>query len=207
MNSDQYQGQFNGSVNQGYRLDWVSGYAVGGVAFLRGPLAQRVDERRRRVPPSTPGSPCLREPAVDPRAVNRRRRRTSGWYSRRDTGTRTPASKAPVTPDSVFRIASISKPITAVAIMELVEAGKLNLRQPRSSAPAPILGTTYGTRPYAANVKQITVHRARVAHERVVQRWRRSDVHEPFHEPGAIDWLGARQSRRSRTPPAPRTNI
>ena len=36
-------------------------------------------------------------------------------------------SPAPVAPDSLFRIASISKPFTAVAILKLVEQGKLNL--------------------------------------------------------------------------------
>ncbi len=33
----------------------------------------------------------------------------------------------PVQPDSLFRIASISKPLTAVAVLQLVERGKLNL--------------------------------------------------------------------------------
>ncbi len=36
-------------------------------------------------------------------------------------------AKTPVQPDSLFRIASISKPITAAAIMQLVERGKLKL--------------------------------------------------------------------------------
>jgi CubicO group peptidase (beta-lactamase class C family) len=35
--------------------------------------------------------------------------------------------KLPVEPDSIFRIASISKPFTAVAVMQLVEQGKLKL--------------------------------------------------------------------------------
>ena len=35
--------------------------------------------------------------------------------------------KDPVLPDSLFRVASISKPITAVAILQLVEAGQLDL--------------------------------------------------------------------------------
>ncbi len=35
--------------------------------------------------------------------------------------------RAPVQPDSLFRIASISKPITAVAVLQLVERGKLSL--------------------------------------------------------------------------------
>src|SRR5436190_2492309 len=35
--------------------------------------------------------------------------------------------KIPVKPDSLFRIASVSKPITAVAVLNLVEEGKLDL--------------------------------------------------------------------------------
>src|SRR5262249_37411195 len=38
--------------------------------------------------------------------------------------------KLAVKPESLFRIASISKPITAVAILRLVEAGKLDLDAP-----------------------------------------------------------------------------
>jgi CubicO group peptidase (beta-lactamase class C family)/dihydroorotase-like cyclic amidohydrolase len=37
------------------------------------------------------------------------------------------ATRQPVTPESLFRIASISKPVTATAIMQLVEQNKLNL--------------------------------------------------------------------------------
>src|SRR5262245_28633773 len=35
--------------------------------------------------------------------------------------------KIPVRPDALFRIASISKPITAVAVLQLVEQGRLDL--------------------------------------------------------------------------------
>lgn len=42
-----------------------------------------------------------------------------GWANRE--------AKIPVQPDSLFRIASISKPITAVAVLKLVEDGKLSL--------------------------------------------------------------------------------
>ena len=40
------------------------------------------------------------------------------------------AEKRPVHPGSLFRIASISKPITAVAVLQLVEAKKLRLAEP-----------------------------------------------------------------------------
>jgi N-acyl-D-amino-acid deacylase len=40
------------------------------------------------------------------------------------------AAKAPVKPDALFRIASISKPVTAVGVMVLAERGKLKLDDP-----------------------------------------------------------------------------
>jgi CubicO group peptidase (beta-lactamase class C family) len=47
-------------------------------------------------------------------------------------GVRDPATKAPMTPDTIFRIYSMSKPITTVAAMLLVEDGKLQLDDPLS---------------------------------------------------------------------------
>jgi CubicO group peptidase (beta-lactamase class C family) len=47
-------------------------------------------------------------------------------------GVQDPATKAPMTPDSIFRIYSMSKPITTVAAMMLVEEGKLQLNDPLS---------------------------------------------------------------------------
>ena len=45
-------------------------------------------------------------------------------------GVRDPATKAPMTADSIFRIYSMSKPITTVAAMMLVEEGRLQLDAP-----------------------------------------------------------------------------
>ena len=47
-------------------------------------------------------------------------------------GVRDPATKAPMTPNTIFRIYSMSKPITTVAAMMLVEEGKLQLDDPVS---------------------------------------------------------------------------
>jgi CubicO group peptidase (beta-lactamase class C family) len=47
-------------------------------------------------------------------------------------GVRDPATKATMTPDTIFRIYSMSKPITTVAAMMLVEEGKLQLDDPLS---------------------------------------------------------------------------
>ncbi|MCF2524289.1 serine hydrolase domain-containing protein [Bradyrhizobium sp. G127] len=45
-------------------------------------------------------------------------------------GVRDPATKAPMTADTIFRIYSMSKPVTTVAAMMLVEEGKLQLDDP-----------------------------------------------------------------------------
>ena len=45
-------------------------------------------------------------------------------------GVRDPGSKAPMTKDAIFRIYSMSKPITSVATMILFEEGKLSLADP-----------------------------------------------------------------------------
>ncbi len=61
-----------------------------------------------------------------------------------------------VTPDHLFRIASVSKPITSVAIMRLVEQGKLTL-DARVFGPNTILGTKYSTPFNNRRIEQITV--------------------------------------------------
>ncbi|MCE5173495.1 serine hydrolase [Paenibacillus profundus] len=66
------------------------------------------------------------------------------------------ATNEPVTTSTLFRIASVSKPITSVAVFKLIEAGLLNLGD-RVFGTNAILGTTYGTQPYSANINQITV--------------------------------------------------
>jgi CubicO group peptidase (beta-lactamase class C family) len=47
-------------------------------------------------------------------------------------GVRDPATRAPMTANSIFRIYSMSKPITTVAAMMLVEEGRLSLEEPLS---------------------------------------------------------------------------
>lgn len=62
----------------------------------------------------------------------------------------------PVTTSSIFRVASVSKSITARAALKLVDEGKLNLDQKVFGAGG-ILGTKYGTQPYTPQLEEITV--------------------------------------------------
>ena len=61
-----------------------------------------------------------------------------------------------VTTESQFRIASVSKLITSVAIMKLVENGKISMDQ-KVFGTNGVLGTTYGTQPYKQYVTDITI--------------------------------------------------
>ncbi|QNF31863.1 beta-lactamase family protein [Adhaeribacter swui] len=65
-------------------------------------------------------------------------------------------TKQPVDNQSLFRIASISKPVTVVAILKLVQDGKLKLTDKVFGANG-ILGNDYGTAPANSNVSAITV--------------------------------------------------
>jgi D-alanyl-D-alanine carboxypeptidase len=57
---------------------------------------------------------------------------------------------------NLYRIASLSKQITSVAIMKLMDQGKINMDD-KVFGPGSILGTEYGTFPYGPGVTDITV--------------------------------------------------
>jgi len=57
---------------------------------------------------------------------------------------------------SLFRIASVSKPITSVTIFQLVEQGKLNLND-KVFGPSGILGPKYAKAPFKQYVTDVTV--------------------------------------------------
>lgn len=65
-------------------------------------------------------------------------------------------ASANATTASRFRMASVSKLLTSVAIMKLVQNGSVSMTQ-KVFGPGAILGTTYGTQPYSANVQAVTV--------------------------------------------------
>ena len=61
------------------------------------------------------------------------------------TGYRDVPSKAPVTPDSVFRIASMTKSFTAIAILKLRDEGKLSLDDPAENYVPEMKALVYPT--------------------------------------------------------------
>lgn len=65
-------------------------------------------------------------------------------------------SKEPLTTSHLFRIASVSKPITSVAIFSLIEKGRLRLEDTVFGTHG-ILGAKYGKQPYGPGIEQITI--------------------------------------------------
>ncbi len=71
------------------------------------------------------------------------------------------ASRTPVQPDALFRVASVSKPITGVAIMRLVEEGKLALDDrvaPFIAHLTPAPGATVDPRWEQITIRQLLNH-------------------------------------------------
>ena len=71
------------------------------------------------------------------------------WYEA--MGTRDPDTRAPMTKDAIFRIYSMSKPITSVAVMMLVEEGKIALSDPISKYIPALGGLKVGVEKPGAN--------------------------------------------------------
>jgi len=75
-------------------------------------------------------------------------------------GTADVENSLPPTDASVFRLASVSKPITAVAVMQLVEAGRLRLDQPISDCVPQFKPSQ------VPSIRQILTHTSGVRHYR-----------------------------------------
>jgi CubicO group peptidase (beta-lactamase class C family) len=154
MSSNTYQGEFNNYFYQGYRLKCISGYTLFGqdryaaiwesagmqgndLAFIDNKIQAYINQN------NIPGLSL----AI---TKNERLVFAKGYgYADQNAGEK-------VNPAHLFRVASISKPITAIAIMKLIEQGQLSLNQKVFGAGA-VLGTQYGTQPYSERLKKITV--------------------------------------------------
>lgn len=98
-------------------------------------------------------------------------------------------TRTALTPAHRFRIASISKPITSVAIFRLIEAGKLAL-DARVLGPGGVLGEEYGAVPADSPLRDITVNHL-LTHTAGGWSNDKSDPMGRFHEldhAGLIAW-------------------
>lgn len=154
LTAAQYQAEFTNLVNQGYRLTHVNGSTVGGqdryaavwantnfTAAELGAIERDVSQFMQKY--GVPGASMA--VAKDDRLV----------YAR-GFGVADKTTGEAVTVDSLFRVASVSKPVTSAAIFTLVDQGRLKLTD-KVFGPGGILGTQYGTKAYGANVTKVTV--------------------------------------------------
>ncbi|MER3477676.1 MAG: serine hydrolase [Leptolyngbya sp. ERB_1_2] len=150
-----YQDEFDRYFYQGYRPVWVDGYAVANQdryaaiwsseAGYNPRELSAIDELVQKYMQDY-GVPGLSFAiAKDDRLVLAK---TYG-FADQTSGER-------VAPRHRFRIASVSKPLTAIALMSLVEQGKLKLSD-KVFGTNGILGTQYGTSPYSKRVESLTI--------------------------------------------------
>ena len=153
MTSAGYQGEFNNFYYQGYRLKNISGYALGGKARyaaiweapggLSWTSRQLIDTRIQNY------MQAQGVPGLTVAITHKGRLVFAKGYGNADNVTK-------MDPTHRLRVASVSKPITAIAIMKLVQEGQLSLDN-TVFGPGSILGNTYGTPPYSTRVRTITV--------------------------------------------------
>lgn len=154
LTGTQYQGEFDNNHFQGYRLKVVSGYTKGGVPLyaaiwenpnVSGATLSLIDRQIKTYMTnySIPGLSI---------AITKQERLVfAKGFGYADSG-----NNERVHPHHLFRIASVSKPMTGIAIMKMIEQGQLSLSS-KVFGRAGVLGYTYGTNAYSARVLNITV--------------------------------------------------
>jgi CubicO group peptidase (beta-lactamase class C family) len=154
LDAAQHQAEFNVLADRGYRLVKVNGYPEGGTVHYASiwhkPYLSDRDETTIRQAVQNFMT------AHNVRGVSLAMTRNGALMFARGFGT-TDGAGTPVLPSHLFRIASISKPITSIAVFRAIEAGLLALTD-RVFGQGGILGNQFGTPPYPdQRVTQITV--------------------------------------------------
>jgi CubicO group peptidase (beta-lactamase class C family) len=154
LDAAQHQAEFKVLADRGYRLVKVNGYPEGGTVHYASiwhkPYLSDRDETTIRQAVQKFMT------AYNVPGVSIAMTRNGALMFARGFGTAAGAG-TPVVPSHLFRIASLSKPITAIAVFRAIEAGLLALTD-RVFGQGGILGNQFGTPPYPdQRVTQITV--------------------------------------------------
>ena len=155
MTSAEYQSEFDKYYYQCYKVKQIVGYSVSGKAYYAaiweseapidsnlGLIDTKIQDYMKK----------HRIPGLSIAITKSERLVFAKGYGFADD-----ASKEQVNPRHRFRIASISKPVTAIAVMELVETLDSGLINRNVFGPGAVLGTQYGTPPFSSAVRAITV--------------------------------------------------
>ena len=126
--------------------------------------------------------PRLGAPGLSIAVVRDRELRWSAGYGLADL-----ENEVPATPASVYRLASVAKPITATAILQLFERGKLDL-----DAPIQRYVPTFPEKPWPITAREL------LSHQSGIRNWTREEFHntrrftsitqslEPFKDDGLL---------------------
>ena len=105
--------------------------------------------------------PRLGAPGLSIAVVKDRELRWSCGYGLADL-----ENEVPATPASVYRLASVAKPITAIAVLQLAERGKLDL-----DAPIQRYVSGFPEKPWPITARQL------LAHQSGIRNWTREEFH------------------------------
>jgi CubicO group peptidase (beta-lactamase class C family) len=160
MTSAQYQGEFDNTYYQGYMLKVISGYDQGqsdryAAIWENGPMS--ADDLATMDKDINAYMSKYNIPGLSLAITRDDRLVFAKGYGLADQ-----AANIKVTPNSMFRIMSISKSITATAIMKLIDGGHFKITD-KVFGPGSVLGTKYGTvvvngvKQYKTGVTSITI--------------------------------------------------
>ncbi len=148
-----YQAEFDTNARAGLMLVDVSGYQAGAAADYT-TIWEDLSADREDDAVSQNVIPFMKKWAVPGLSLAVARNGTV--IAARCFGDTNPITRELVTPQTRFRIASVTKPITATAVFDLIQRSKLALADKIFGSGAR-LGTKYGTTPYGANISNITL--------------------------------------------------
>ncbi len=154
LSTGDYQASFDEMVAAGYRLVDISGFAAGRSVFYTTIWEDGSADVPRDGDLSSKVIPFMQK--YDVPGMSLCFARDGHIIGTRCFGYANPITRQIVIPESRFRVASISKPITAVAIFKLIEEGRLSLSD-KVFGDGALLGTTYGTQPYKPGISDITL--------------------------------------------------
>jgi CubicO group peptidase (beta-lactamase class C family) len=160
MTSSEYQGQFDNNYYQGYMLKTISGYDLGTSDRYAALWENDVMSSTDLATIDTSINAYISKYSVPGLSVAITK--DDRLVFAKGYGLADQAANTAVTPTSLFRIMSISKSLTATAIMTLVQQGHFNITD-RVFGPGSLLGDKYGTivdngqKQYKPGVTSITI--------------------------------------------------
>ena len=154
LSSSGFQAKYTNLHYKGYRLKGLSSYAHGGKAKYVAVWKSFGAKRRTQRKIDAAMKAHMRQynvPGISIAITKDECLVYASGYGYADTQRKIPANAL-----SLFRVASVSKPITALAIYKLIEQGKINLED-HVFGPGNILGTSFGKWPYKTGITNVTV--------------------------------------------------